>query len=431
MELFKKLLIGILSFVVLLFYSCKMDEAVVVVGVSFEPEREFNYVHEKCDWTVMVYMPADNNMEKSAMEEINEMEVADFDSEKNHVIVLVDTNNSMEGYEEEWKGTRLYEVVHDKNGMNNKIASLRLGCRELNLSSTRECELDMSDPDILKNFVSSTKKYYPAEHYAFIMWGECSGYSGKKSDLRAVAFDDTSLSYMDNSDFADSLKNGLEKKFDMLALDSCFGSEIELLSEFERCAEYCVGIEGLQKTEGWDYRSLLNVLNQENADGKILGQSILESQLKDNISLVDLSGVKSLCDEFDLFAGKIAESIKIKTTAEKMKNEILASDFCFMPHESSVNPVYVDIKSLAQKYGGQSLVSCIEKMSECKNQNYGGIGVFFCNMDENNNLMEKIPADYVKNGDGSNCSFVENSNHYAFSKGKSGTLLDKLFGNYF
>ena len=55
--------------------------------------------------------------------------------------------------------------------------------------------------------------------------------------------------------------------------------------------------------------------------------------------------------------------------------------------------------------------------------------MFFCNMDENQNLVESIPDDYVRNKD--NCTFVEKSTHYVFTQDKSGTLLDKLFGNHY
>ena len=44
--------------------------------------------------------------------------------------------------------------------------------------------------------------------------------------------------------------------------------------------------------------------------------------------------------------------------------------------------------------------------------------------------VQEIPQDYVKSNDGSNCTFVENSENYVFTKEKKGTLLDKLFGNY-
>ena len=429
MELLRNKIISVLLFMSVFVASCKMGETVVVVGVAFEPLREYNYEHEKGEWTVMIYMPADNEMEKEAIADINEMEAADIDFENNHVIILVDSNNQKENYGGEWNGTRLYEISHDKNGVDDKIASLRLGCKELNMSAKKECELDMSDPEVLKKFVMSTARYYPAEHYAFVMWGECSGYSGRKSDARAVAFDDTSVSYMDNKDFAVSLSDGLKKKFDLLAMDSCFGSELELLTEFKECAECFVGMEGIQKLEGWNYRSLLNVFNDGYDDGKMLGEALTSSQGEKNISLVDLSGMDALCNAFDVFAQKFSSAIKNKDDALKIRNEILGSGFCFRTYESSVNPVYVDLKSLAERYGGQDLVSWVSKTCVCKDSEYGGIGVFFCNMNENQNLIEIIPEDYVRGKN--NCTFVEKSESYVFTQEKRGTLLDKLFGNYF
>ena len=427
--MFKKL--SMVVFIAMCIQSCSMEQkAVVTVGVSLDPLRENNYVHEKGEWTVMIYMPADNDMEKAALKDLNEMEAADFDFEKNHVVALVDCNQYMEGYEGEWNGTRLYEVKKDKNGFHNRVVSLSVGCRDLGLSPKTESELDMSDPDVLRKFVSSVKRYYPAEHYAFVMWGECSGYSGNKSKARALAFDDSNLSYMSNKDFALSLQKGMGGKFEILAMDSCFGSEIELLTEFEKCADYFIGMEGLQKTDGWDYYTLFSAVGKECSDGKTFGEYLLKSQDNDNVALVDLSNVQVLCSEFDAFSKRLAESVHSKSMSKSIKAEILDSDFCFTAYESTVNPVYVDIKSLARKYDGLDLISCIEKTSVSKNQKYGGIGVFFCNLDDSKNEIQEIPQDYVKSNDGSNCTFVENSENYVFTKEKKGTLLDKLFGNY-
>ena len=429
MELLKRLFL--IAFLGMVLASCSMEEkAVVTVGVSLDPLRDNNYEHEKGEWTVMIYMPADNAMEKAALQDLNEMEAADFDFEKNHVVALVDCNHYREGYEGEWEGTRLYEIKKDKNGFHNRIVSLSVGCRDLELSAKTETELDMSDPEILRKFVSSTKRYYPAEHYAFVMWGECSGYSGNKSKSRAVAFDDSNLSYMSNKDFALSLQEGLGEKFELLAMDSCFGSEIELLTEFEACADYFVGMEGIQKLDGWDYFSLFSSIGNGCADGKTFGERLLKSQENDNAALVDLSNIKDLCREFDSFSKRLAESVDSKIMSKAVKNIILNSGFCFTAYESSVNPVYVDIKCLAEKFKEASLVSCIAKTAECKNPKYGGIGVFFCNMDDGKNVIQEIPEDYMKCKDSVNCSFVENSENYVFTKEKKGTLLDKLFGNY-
>lgn len=429
MELFRKIKCLSALLLIMSVLSCRMEDAVVVVGVSFEPEIESNYEHEKGEWTVMVYMCADNSLEKAALVDINEMENSTFDFEKNNVVLLVDFNSKKEGYDGEWKGTRMYEVRHDKMGMNDKIVSQRICCRELGLSCRNESKIDMSDPSVLRNFVSSTKQYYPADHYAFLMWGECSGYSGRKE--RALAFDDTSMSYMDNKTFSTSLFEGLNEKFELLAMDSCFGSEIELLMEFERGTDYFLGMEGLQKVEGWDYSSLFSALDSDCVGGKEFGQKIMGSQREKNVSLVDLSMVMELCGQFDSFAKKAANSIKNKSDAIKTRNEILNSNCCFKSYEAPVNPVYVDIKRLAEEFNSSDLTDVLEKTVQCSDAGYGGVGVFFCNLDKDGNLIHKIPDDYVRGKSEDNCTFVNGTENYVFTQERKGTLLDKLFGNYF
>ena len=429
MGLLKKM--SAVIFIVLFLGGCRMgEEAVVTIGVSLEPDNGNIFDHQTGKWTVILYMPADNDMEKAAMQDLNEMEAADYDFDGNHVLALVDTNRFREGYDGEWSGTRLYEVRHDKNGINGRIASLRLGCSELGLSSRFEREVDMSDPKVLEKYVSTVASHYPAEHYAFVMCGECSGYTGNRKSSRALAFDDSNISYMTNMEFAASLAKGLGKKFDILAMDTCFASELELLSEFDQCAKWFVGVEGLQKKEGFDYSAFLNSLADGCDDGRSFGRQLMKSQEEKNLSLVDLSKINGLCSEFDLCAKEMAASIMSTTDAEKRRDEILKSNFCFRTYESSVNPVYADVRSLAEKFGLHGMLQSLEETVECSDSNYGGIGVFFCNTDRNQNVMQEIPEDYVKNKNKSNCSFVNKWEHYVFTQEKKGSLLDKLFGNY-
>lgn len=405
------------------------EEAVVTIGVSLEPDNGNIFDHQKGEWTIMLYMPADNGMEKAALQDLNEMEAADYDFDGNHVLALVDTNRYREGYDGEWSGTRLYELRPDKNGMNERLASLRLGSSELGLSSRFDRGVDMSDPRVLEKYVATVASHYPAKHYAFVMWGECSGYTGNRKSSRALAFDDGSLSYMTNMEFAASLSKALGKKFDILAMDTCFASELELLSEFDQCAKWFVGVEGLQKKEGFDYRAFLNSLADGCDDGMSFGRLLMKSQEEKNLTLVDLSKINALCSEFDLCAKGMASSIRSKADAEKIRGEVLGSNFCFRTYESSVNPVYVDVRSLAEKFGLQDELKSLKDAAECSDSTYGGIGVFFCNLDRNQNVMQEIPDDYVKNKSKTNCSFVNKSEHYVFTQEKKGSLLDKLFGN--
>ena len=76
----------------------------------------------KKQWTIMVYMAADNNLESAAVEDFNEMEASKYDRDKMNVIVLFDRNNLKDcSDQDEWEGARLYEICRDENGMNNSL----------------------------------------------------------------------------------------------------------------------------------------------------------------------------------------------------------------------------------------------------------------------------------------------------------------------
>jgi hypothetical protein len=60
----------------------------------------------------MMYVDGDNNLEENALEDINEMEMAEFPSTVK-VIVLVDRTPGESSADGNWTGTRLYEIKHD------------------------------------------------------------------------------------------------------------------------------------------------------------------------------------------------------------------------------------------------------------------------------------------------------------------------------
>ena len=120
---------------------------------------ELNEKNENKDLTLMVYMAADNDLERYALENLKSMERAEF--ENINVLVLLDR---AEGYDEtdgDWTDTRLFEVCHDKSD-SSLISSKRLDCPGLGLKADVETELDMSNSSVLKTFIEFGKTKYQA-----------------------------------------------------------------------------------------------------------------------------------------------------------------------------------------------------------------------------------------------------------------------------
>ena len=81
-------------------------------------------IEEPKKLTLLVYMAADNDLERYALQNLKALEQADF--YRINVLVLLDRAENYDETNENWTDTRLFEVMHD-NTNGNSIVSKRLG----------------------------------------------------------------------------------------------------------------------------------------------------------------------------------------------------------------------------------------------------------------------------------------------------------------
>jgi len=150
------------------------------------------------EWTFIVYMAADNDLESAAIADLNELEaIRNLDRAPITILVLLDRNPGYDMTNGNWSDTRLFEVKSDPAGLNSTIISTRLDCPQLGLCKDTETELNTADPLVLSRLIDFAKLAYPAAHYALFVWGHGTGWRGgagaetKPGPMKAVAFDDT------------------------------------------------------------------------------------------------------------------------------------------------------------------------------------------------------------------------------------------------
>lgn len=418
-----------------------------LTGVTTNTSKD-NFVHEKKNWTYMIYMAADNNLEPAAVEDFNEIEASDFNSDDVNIIVLFDRNEIKDSSDsDEWVGTRMYEMCKDPNGMNHSICSKRIGCSEIGLSSKREKLLDMGSPEVMTGFIENVKKYYPANHFGFFVWGHGTGYRNAPltKNLRAVALDDSGDSFMENKSVATSIKLGMkETKLDFLLYDTCFAAELEVVYEFPDAVEYFMGSQGIQVVSGLDYKKVFSteIGKKENGLDALLSiEEILSDEMKKDFSIINLSEVKNVFSIFDGFASSAATFVSTQKDGEELRELILKDGECHKSFEALSNPVYVNILSLvkivSEKY--ESLTSYLENLKNalgkavcCKNKTDEKfpLGIYFCSVDSSNVLIEDSNPYYFHGSESNKCSFVNDSTGYVLTQLKTGSLMDKLFNNF-
>lgn len=249
------------------------------------------------EWTVVVYMSADNELHARALEDLNEMEAADVSGPEVTVLALVDRSTARASGDGDWGATRLYEIKPDPNGKSPRIVSHRLGSARLGLSKDEETDLNTGSPDTLSVLLEHAAEEYPAEHTALIVWGEGNGY-------RAVSVDEASG---DDPLHTAELSGALEQHPpDVVALDLAFGAQLEIAYELRSVAGTLVASQHAMNLDGWVYDRFLEELARDPAGAQAFGTAAIEAFATERenmpggcISAVDLSAVGEVSTALD------------------------------------------------------------------------------------------------------------------------------------
>ncbi len=216
-----------------------------------------SFVHET-EWNFLVYMAADNNLERFAIKDINEMELVGSSSSVN-IFVLIDRIPGYDSSNGDWTSTRLYKITRDPIGSQEIVSTL---IRDYG-------ELDMADPKTLADFVDYCNTNYPARKTALTLWDHGTGVYPRNisPETRGIGQDyTTGLSFWDML-LTDEIAAALapitkEKKIDLINMDACLMQMVEVGWEFSDVAHFMTGSQALTPGEGNDYTSLLGYLQQ-------------------------------------------------------------------------------------------------------------------------------------------------------------------------
>ncbi len=218
------------------------------------------------DWTLMVYMDADNSLETPEMANVVEM-LHVGSSENVQIVMLCDRSAKSEpkdrytdvaiGGLPNWSGAKL---LHVEKG---KLKSLA------DWGAT-----DMSDPSTLRKFLAASAQAFPAHHYGLIIADHGSGWAALCVDESSG---DKTMSLRD-------LRAGLEPfvtthgKLDLIGLDACLMASFETAQALAPVTHIMVASEELAPGRGWNYDELSKALVQKpTMNGYDLGRAIIDA----------------------------------------------------------------------------------------------------------------------------------------------------------
>ncbi len=228
---------------------------------------------QTAQWTWLVYMAGDNNLEGAGRDDLAEMKKVGSTDQVN-VIVQFDTEKN--------KTTR-YRVEK------NRLKSLQ-----------QMPGVDCGDPKVLTSFIQWGAKNFPAVHYLLDVWNHGGGWENLPADYdydairltkpytaaklrrlkralfrttvrkihkrplqeRAIAIDCGSHDYLDNQELRSAVAKGLPggRKIDILGCDACLMNMLEIAYEMKDTAEIMVGSEETEPGAGWPYAAILKPL---------------------------------------------------------------------------------------------------------------------------------------------------------------------------
>ncbi|MBO7583354.1 MAG: hypothetical protein J6T20_06155 [Treponema sp.] len=384
------------------------------------PKRAFMYDNSNSEkkLTLLVYMAADNDLESYGIQNLKAMERADFSSL--NVLVLFDRAEHYDETNGNWTDTRLFEVTHDAtNG--GTIVSKRLDCPPLGLSATTQTELDMANYNVLKSFIEFAKENYKSQYYSLIIWGHGTGWRYKS---RAVAVDDKTNSYMCIKDLGLALKN---QELCVIGFDTCFGSIFENLYELKDCTEYIAASPGLTPAAGWNYKKLLQELNNCDFSPQTIS-AIMAKNTGAQTTVTETLQIPLMMQALENFSEQLANTIIDNNTRIDTINTLMESDsYSYIQYPCDL---YLDINSMAAQFctdANQELVQAAEQLKALEATK--GIGIYFMPVIAQGVFASSHSINYIKdNLNTTQCSFIKDSNWWVPSKNtSSGSLLNKLF----
>ncbi len=272
-------------------------------------------------WVFMMYIDGANNLENAAVNDFKEMVNAPVSMATTNItiVVLIDR---MKGYSTDpypettdWTDTRLYVFSKNSPSLSRPTATIN----GKTLSSVTTVELDMGNPDTLRDFIKWCINNYSADYYLLDIWNHGGGwrnYEPENTLQKAIAWDeetpDHNPLYMDEVQYAirDALSQVGREYIDIIYMDACLMQMVEVAYELRDKVLYLVASEETVPGNGGDYTDILTrFVNMSPHSPYRLARNIVLSyrdQYFDTsdttLSAVDVTKINNLKTSIDIFA---------------------------------------------------------------------------------------------------------------------------------
>jgi hypothetical protein len=209
------------------------------------------------NWNVLVYMAADNNLKEEAIFILTEISKGDVpDSYPIRVLAQFDSG----------KEISVFDFTHPRTAFNEIAPKL----------SGPESASNKSDAELLKDFLNDQLK--PESQNLVVLSGHGGGAIGNflPADNQARGLSISAL-----GEVLKSAYNVIDKKIDILGMDSCLMSMVEIGFELRQHVKLLIGAQGYARNTGWPYNQILSELRKvPNMSPEKLGCNIVQQYIR-------------------------------------------------------------------------------------------------------------------------------------------------------
>lgn len=257
------------------------------------------------EWTFMVYLAGDNNLEDYGRLDLLEMKQVGSTPQ---VAIVAQFDRMQEGT------ARRYYLRKGENLEEDEIGP-SLG------------QTNTGDPHELVRFMTWAMREYPAKRYALILWNHGTGWKeddvyqiAKRSGIysprreldlaplvagfvrrakrpvlfsatinailaRGIAYDDTSCDFLDNAEMKQAIRSSLQavgvEKLALLGFDACLMNMLEVAYQVKDLAWFVAGSEETEPIAGWPYDTILTELaKRPTMEGEGLSAVIVDEYMR-------------------------------------------------------------------------------------------------------------------------------------------------------
>jgi hypothetical protein len=306
----------------------------------------------EAQWLVLAYLAADNDLEGELLSDLAEMKRVGSTPGVVEVLAQVDRSPGQDTSKGNWHGTRRYYVTRgtDPRTINSRLLA------DLGPTNT-------GDPRVLESFIRFGAQRYPARATDLVLLNHGSGFyvpsemrsrernapghEGASSAAarrrrrpifhttrerlldaapasRGIAYDDGAADCLDNQELKRVLATAhhlLGRKVDLVGMDACLMTMIEVAYQLRDHAHILVGSEELEPGPGWPHAAILGDLTKNPTTTQAeLGATIVQRYVESyrhgaesaTQSALDLGRLDDLVEAVDVLPAASSPAARVR-----------------------------------------------------------------------------------------------------------------------